>query len=169
MNPNNAEINSITKESIAKASAELLLQSKEMTVTAICRKAGVSRNAFYRNFESINDALIDYMIFEWAEYAKEHRVSEGPQEEVGKHLARYFYAQKEFVRALKGHHLIYLIEQLFVKVVVQEDASGALYYARYGTAYFIYGLIRAMIDNDFRDSPEEIEAMFRQEDAKPVA
>ncbi len=160
MNPRNTEINLLTKECIAIASAKLLMADKDITITSICQKAGVSRNAFYRNFDSIDDVFIYYLILGWAEYSKENKVEEEPQSEIGKHLIRYFYSKREFVKALKTHNQVHLVEQLFVKVIVPSETNGATRYILYGTAYFTYGLIRAMIDNDFKDSPEEIERMF---------
>ena len=161
MNPKNTEINQLTKISIATAAAELLMQGKDTSVTSICKKAGVSRNAYYRNFESIDDVFMYYLILGWAEYAEKNNVEEEPQSETGKHLIRYFYAKKKFIGALKAHGLLYLVEKLFIRVIVPGDATGAVRYTMYGTAYFIYGIIRAMIDNDFQDSPAEIEAMFQ--------
>ena len=44
-NKRNDEINAITKESIAFAYYELLQKEQRISVTLICEKAGVSRNA----------------------------------------------------------------------------------------------------------------------------
>ena len=44
-NKRNDEINAITKESIAVAYYELLQSEQNISVTMICEKAGVSRNA----------------------------------------------------------------------------------------------------------------------------
>jgi AcrR family transcriptional regulator len=162
MNPNNAEIALMTKESICTAAAHLLINSKDITVTSVCRKAGVSRNAFYRNFDCMDDVFIYHLIVGWAKYAERNKVAEGPQSEVMKHLARYFYAEQEYIRALRKHNLVHLVEQLFVKVIVPQSSTGTARYMLYGTAYFTYGIIRAMIDNNFSDTPEEIEEMFKQ-------
>lgn len=162
MNPNNAEIALQSKESICAAAAKLLISSKEITVTSICRAAGVSRNAFYRNFDCIDDTFIYHLIIGWAKYADRYQVAQGPHSEVMKHLIRYLFTEKEYILALKKHNLVHLVEQLFVKVIVPQDSTGAIRYTLYGTAYFTYGIIRAMIDNDFRDSPDEIGEMFKQ-------
>lgn len=55
----NEESNRITKESIQSALI-LLMQKKEfsnITVTEIVKKAGVSRTAYYRNYQSKEDVL----------------------------------------------------------------------------------------------------------------
>ena len=160
MNTKNTEINALTKESISESAANILLKNMQLSVTAICKHAGVSRNAFYRNFESIDDIFIYYMAMKWAEYARINRVEADTQDKMPNHLIHFFYSQKVFVLSLKAHNLTYLIEKLFVNVIVPPQTEGSLRYTLYGTSYFIYGLIRAMIDNDFSDTPEEIEKMF---------
>ena len=61
-NKRNNEINAITKESIAFAYYELLQKEQRISVTLICEKAGVSRNAYYRNYGS-TDEIIIYCLF----------------------------------------------------------------------------------------------------------
>mgnify|MGYP000028362184 FL=1 len=49
-NTRNSELCQQTKDSIANAAVDLLLAEPEaeLSVTRLCRQAGVSRNAFYR-------------------------------------------------------------------------------------------------------------------------
>lgn len=160
MNTKNAEINALTKESISEAAANILINNTQLSISAICKLAGVSRNAFYRNFESVDDIFIYYLAMKWADYANFNHVENIPQDKIANHLIRFFYSQKTFVHALKVHNLTFLVEKLFVNVIVPPQINGALRYTLYGTSYFIYGIIRAMIDNDFADAPEKIEIMF---------
>ena len=56
----NKEANRLTKECLITALMELL-ESKELdriTVAELTRKAGVSRTAFYSNYDSIQDVLL---------------------------------------------------------------------------------------------------------------
>lgn len=161
MNRKNAEINAITKESISESAADILNRNMPLSVSSICKHAGVSRNAYYRNFESIDDVFIYYMAMKWAEYAKINHVENDAKEKISEHLIRFFYSQKAFVLSLKAHNMIYLVEKLFVSVIVPPQAESVLRYTLYGTSYFIYGFIRAMIDNNFSDTPEEIIKMFK--------
>ena len=71
-------------------------------------------------------------------------------------LIQFFYAEKEFVRAIKKHDKVYLIEELFRKVIVPAEDIGMAKYLLYVVAYSVYGIIRAMIDNDFSETPEQI-------------
>ena len=75
-------------------------------------------------------------------------------------LIQFFYSEKEFVRAIKKHDKIYLIEDLFRKVIVPAEAVGITKYILYMLAYSVYGMIRAMIDQDFSETTEQIEMMF---------
>ena len=75
-------------------------------------------------------------------------------------LIQFFYSEKEFVRAIKKHDKIYLIEDLFRKVIVPAEAVGITKYILYMLAYSVYGVIRAMIDQDFAETTEQIEMMF---------
>lgn len=69
-NKRNDEINAITKESIAFAYCELLQNEQNISVTMICEKAGVSRNAYYRNFNSTDEIIIYCLILKWAKYCE---------------------------------------------------------------------------------------------------
>ena len=44
-------------------------------------------------------------------------------------------------------------------VFVPKEMEGAMRYYLYAVSYLIYGLIKAMIDNDFKETPEQIIAM----------
>jgi len=56
---NNMEINTITRESIEQALISLIKEKdfKDITITEITKKAGVSRTAYYRNYNSKEDIL----------------------------------------------------------------------------------------------------------------
>lgn len=159
MNPNNVEVNKITKERIAIAARDLMLANSNVSVSNICKKAGVSRNAFYRNFETTDDIFIYYLILKWAAYSEEHNVENASEEGKRNHLICFFYSEKDFVLALKRKNLTYIVEKLFVAVFVPKEMEGAMRYYLYAVSYLIYGLIKAMIDNDFKETPEQIIAM----------
>ncbi|MCF0115074.1 MAG: TetR/AcrR family transcriptional regulator [Erysipelotrichaceae bacterium] len=162
MNPNSVEINRVTKESIAIAAVELLESGQGLSITSICNKAGVSRNAYYRNFDTTDDVLIYYLVMKWKEYADSNKVDKEPKDRIGIHLVRFCYSQQDFLRTLKKLGQIQLIEKLFLSIAVPNEVDGALRYFLYSTSYLIYGFIRAMVDNDFSDTPEEIERMLEE-------
>ena len=132
---------------------------KDISVTEICEKAGVSRNAYYRNFNSTDDIVIYCLVLKWAQYCEENRVPSEHTDETTKHLVKFFYIEREFIRAVRQHGRLYLVEELFRKVIIPVNISGAARYWAYALAYTVYSFIRAMIDNDFAETPEQIEAM----------
>ncbi|MFA9378290.1 MAG: TetR/AcrR family transcriptional regulator [Lachnotalea sp.] len=62
-NKNNTLQNNITKESIFTSLMILMEQKnfKEITITEMTKKAGVSRMAFYRNYTVMEDIIICYL------------------------------------------------------------------------------------------------------------
>ena len=161
-NKRNDEINTITKESIAYAYYELLQSEKSISVTSICKKAGVSRNAYYRNFNSTDEIVIYYLIFKWAKYCEANPVPPNDEDVLKQRLIQFFYSEKEFIQAIKKHNKIYLIEDLFRLVIIPSEAAGITKYLLYMLAYSVYGMIRAMIDQDFSETPKQIEIMFAE-------
>ena len=94
-NKRNDEINAITKESIAFAYYELLQSEKSISVTLICEKAGVSRNAYYRNFNSTDEIIIYCLISKWAKYCEANPVPRDDGEVLKQRLIQFFYSEKE--------------------------------------------------------------------------
>lgn len=75
-------------------------------------------------------------------------------------LIQFFYAEKEFVRAIKKHDKLYLIEEIFRRVIIPAEDIGMTKYILYVVAYSVYGIIRAMIDQNFSETPKQLEVMF---------
>ena len=161
-NKRNEELNKLTKESISLAYYELLMQKKDITVKHICEKAGVSRNAYYRNFDSVDEIILYYLVLKWASYCESAGTESEIFSDVGGHLINYFYIEQDFVRAIKQQGKIYIIEEIFRRVLISKDISGAERYVSYVLAYSVYSFIRAMIDNDFSETPDEIRIMFNE-------
>ncbi len=164
MNPQNQETKRITQESIAIAAYQILVSGEDLSITAICNRAGVSRNAFYRNFETTDAVILHYLIIEWQNYADENNVSDDNKEDITMHLVRYFYQKRDLLRALRKRNLLYIMENLFLSILIpeSENVAGGIRYLLYTTAFGMYGFIRAMIDNDFSDSPDDIAKMSLQ-------
>ena len=78
-NTRNSELCQQTKDSIANAAVDLLLAEPgaELSVTRLCRQAGVSRNAFYRNF----DAVEEVVGYEWKKCRRNFKKRPGVQKE----------------------------------------------------------------------------------------
>lgn len=84
----NYESNKMTKECIQTALLSLMASEvfDQITVTAIIKKAGVSRGGFYRNYASKEEVLKDIAegLFEYLlEFVSEYKVHENPKEWFG--------------------------------------------------------------------------------------
>ena len=160
-NKRNEELNKLTKESISLAYYELLMNNAFLSIKSICEKAGVSRNAYYRNFTSTDEISTYYLILKWAKYCEENGGESTISADVGGHLITYFYTEREFIRAIKRQGQLYLVEELFRTLLIPKDISGTAKYYSYVVAYTVYSFIRAMIDNDFAETPAELKNMFK--------
>lgn len=159
-NKRNEEINNLTKESISLAYYKLLMQKEEVSIKKICEKAGVSRNAYYRNFQSLDEIIIYYFILKWTIYCENAGTKSEISSDVGSHLIKYFYSERDFIRAINQQGQVYLVEEVFRRVLIPKDVLGAEKYFSYVVTYSVYSFIRAMIDNDFTETPDELKAMF---------
>lgn len=72
-NKNNALQNQIAKESIFTALMILMEQKnfKDISITELTKKAGVSRMAFYRNYSQMEDVINLYLIEYMEDYSKQ--------------------------------------------------------------------------------------------------
>lgn len=72
-NKNNALQNQIAKESIFTALMILMEQKsfKEISITELTKKAGVSRMAFYRNYNQMEDVITLYLMEYLEDYSKQ--------------------------------------------------------------------------------------------------
>ena len=114
----------------------------------------------------MDDIIIYYLILKWSQYCEKKTVASDNGEEIKQRLMQFFYSEKTFIRAIKKHDKLYLLEELFRKVIIPTEDIGMAKYLLYVIAYSVYGLIRAMIDNDFSETPEQIaemEANFKRE------
>ena len=62
--------NEVVIESITQAMAALMAEKRfeDITITELVRRAGVSRNSFYRNFRDMDDVLRRYLEGETEEW-----------------------------------------------------------------------------------------------------
>lgn len=72
-NKNNALQNQIARESIFTALMILMEQKnfKEISITELTKKAGVSRMAFYRNYNQMEDVITLYLMEYLEDYSKQ--------------------------------------------------------------------------------------------------
>ena len=163
-NRRSQEINAITRQSLAQALGLLMetIPFSKITVTALCRQAGVSRNAYYRNFTSLTDILREYLSGRWDAYYELHRGEYQLPDNLGELFCAYIYSERRFITLLNRDGLMQVLEDLLYESLGPgEDVTGADLYLKSCWAYLVYGFIVAMVRSGFPDRPEEIAALLK--------
>ena len=162
----NAEIKQFTRECVYEAFFQLL-ESEEydkITVSAIANRAGVSRNAVYRNFES-KDQIIKIYVKEFAETVtaelnRENMVSDDRYVTfLFTRLCGFRTSAKKLVElhmeAMLLEAFLSMRDHFAVRTVYRDYYENC----RIGAFFFIY---LTWLENGCRESPEELCALVRQ-------
>ena len=112
VNKNNNSQNRITKESIFTALMILMGQKSlnEISITEVTQKAGVSRMAFYRNYNQMEDIITNYLDEFFEDYSEQ--VSNSEKKDNYESMCLYFsYFRKheELITNLNKSNLANLI------------------------------------------------------------
>ncbi|KRK98602.1 transcription regulator [Secundilactobacillus odoratitofui DSM 19909 = JCM 15043] len=92
-----------------------LLETKdlgEITVTALVKRAGVSRMAFYRNFETTADVILKYFASK-INQVFDDVINQVPTEEKLTEIDHFFETLSHELKLAVDRHYEYLIQQLF--------------------------------------------------------
>ena len=96
-------------------------------------------------------------------YAEEHKPNYHLPEQNADLFRAYVYDRREQIILLKKQGLMSIMEELLLKTLgPDKNAHSAERYIKSCLAYMVYGFIVAMADNDFSDSPQEIDLLFHQ-------
>lgn len=114
-------INPIAQQSqrwIIQALLDLMeeMEYNKISVTEICRKAGLDRRTFYRNFDSKNDVLEQYVRFLEEEYIKMFAALDKPDKFAAAKIFFDFWSRHlDFIRNIKKCGLTDFVFQRFEK------------------------------------------------------
>lgn len=157
----NEEANRLTKESIRIAYLSLLKKNdKNITITDIVNKAGVSRTAFYRNYNNKEDIIIE-IANELLIHLKELSIKEKNKEDHNNFMLEILYL-------LKSHFLTFnTLLKLKLSNETQKKLEKFLYSLideptiekEYKLLAAIAGIKTVLIkwsDNGFKESPKTI-------------
>lgn len=153
--------NDTVKEALAIALLKLMEQKNlmQISISEIVNKAGVSRSSFYRNFNSKEEILIDYIEKRYRSYFKTLSLSENDIQLFLYHRLHFIKQNKIFFICLRKNNLLnYLFEEMDPDLA--SYLSGKQIFASpYHKAMFTScsaGIIRQWIDNNFKESEEEL-------------
>lgn len=139
----------------------ILLRDKEykdISITEICKKAGVTRMSFYRNFASKEDILFKKVRNVTDSFVKESDISY-KSDTVSSYFVKLFthmQQQKELCAALNKAGLIYMVKDEFDRVFLNTYENDYDEYKSLFLAGGIYNVFLFWLINDCRDDPETL-------------
>jgi AcrR family transcriptional regulator len=152
-NKYNTEQNKITKESIFGALMSLMEKKdfKNISITEVTQKAGVSRMAFYRNYSIMEDILIDHLDDMFREYSNLLNHKEISNYEMTRLYFYYFRQHQKFIENLLRSKLAHLILERTVEflnilstaVTCTMDCSPE--FEKYNIAFLAGGFFNVLI------------------------
>ena len=143
----------------------------KISVSEICRKADLDRRTFYRNFDSKNDVLEQYIRLLGEEYIKMYATIDNPCNYTAAKIFFEFWSRHlYFIRNIKKCGLSDFIFQQFEKFTKEHTelliSDDALKFAiEYVFAYRIGGFWNVMltwVTNDVMLSPDEMASIISQ-------
>ncbi|MCD8007248.1 MAG: TetR/AcrR family transcriptional regulator [Oscillospiraceae bacterium] len=160
MRMNNTDRNTYVKVQILNATVSLLAERdfEEISVSEITERAQVSRNSFYRNYESKEDILLQHVRRLLGDWRKDNDAAvSGSNAEMFGSLFQHLSDNREFYMLLRKRNLFHL----FLDVLLEQsgpkpemDNTWA-----YITAFIVhgtYGWIEEWVNRGMQDSGEEI-------------
>ena len=167
-NKNNDLQNKITKESIF-TSLMILMEQKnfnEISITEIAKKAGVSRMAFYRNYNLMEDIIISHLDEFFEEYSKQILSSEKINNyEIACMYFAYFRKHERLITNLNKSNLTNLIlerctgflHSLFKDIIFMRSCSPEK--DRYCIEFLAGGFYKVLIEwakSGMKESDEDM-------------
>ena len=154
------------KEAIAIALIQLMKERdiSHITVKDIVKRAGVGRSSFYRNFDSKEDILLYYinLLFD----ITEETVNPFSDDHLRAFIIsqfRLYKENKDFFVVLQKNHLLHLLYKQSDFNAKQKIEAFHLYRNPYQAIFFssaAVGVTIQWIENDFKESEEELTDMF---------
>lgn len=139
----------------------LLLKNKEykdISITEICKKAGVTRTSFYRNFESKEEILLKKVRTVTDNFLKESAISY-KNDTISCYFIKLFTHMKqqiELCNALNKAGFIHLIKDEFDRVFLNTYRQEYDEYKSVFLAGGIYNVFLFWFRNNCRDNPEDL-------------
>ena len=135
-----------------------------ISVTELCKKAGVSRMSFYRNYESKEDVLK-----KWCAEITDKFVAESGINYSRDSLRRYFVTL--FAHVLKYREMSFVLRRNDLLWIVRDDIDRVFFetykdvYDEYKMHFITGGIFNAYtlwVENGFRETPEELAAKLSE-------
>ena len=165
---NRATLNETVREALGIALLQLMETKpiQTITVSEMAEVAGVSRSSFYRNFESREALLQDYIASLYRTSFPEGRGRQQDSATMREFFVSHFRFIKEhsqIYRTLYQQKLLYYFFRQFEDALVrrlygEDNELTAFHRAMLSSA--CAGMIRCWIEHDFKESEELMATMF---------
>lgn len=158
---------SFLKECMADALLLLMRQEpfSRITICQIVQAAGVHRSTWFRHFRTKNEALTFKLVQLWNRWADEHGMQEPLRYTLGNagSFFAFSYSIRETLTLLYRSELSPCIYDAFYQIMIPHFASDAsVYYEARFYAYGLFGFLDEWINRNFRESPEQLAALFQK-------
>lgn len=157
------ELNQLTRDSLTGAVLRLMAAKPlaSLTVSEVCRTAGVSRNAYYRNYDSIPGILREHLVAAWRSYEAARQAEHLTSEQLGELFCTYVYDERALISLLYQQGQMGLVEGILYEALGPAPGEAAASrYIKSCTAYLVYGFVVAMAAGGFAETPAEIKALL---------
>ena len=143
-----------------------LMEKKEfskITINEIAQGAGVNRSTWFRNFSTKNEALTFKLVQAWHRWEAEQGVTNrrGYTVENAGDFFRFNYENRNIILLIYRVGMQITIYDAFCQVMMpQFGAEAEEFYETRFYASGVYGMLGEWVKRDFRETPEEMAALF---------
>jgi AcrR family transcriptional regulator len=151
-----------TKENIEAALFSLLKKKKfnDITILEITTKAGVNRVSFYRNYNSKEDIIINYLDKKTNEWWDKQIQDKSGDVILG--LFNHYYNEKEILLLLYQSNLSHLLYQNILDCSgPKENLSNNVAYTNGWISGGIFGFLDEWIKRGCIETPQELAKIFK--------
>ena len=145
---------------IAQGLLELMREKsyEAISISEICKKAGVGRTTFYRHFSengSKDDILIYYTASLWTGYCEMRR--EQVEKDIWVTLMNFIYDNRDYFTGLKKATLDHILFSIFYKTMgPAKDDNEETSYVKSFFAGTVAGITFNWVETGFKKSPTEL-------------
>ena len=154
------EAHSMVVDSLTEALLQLMKKKRlsEINVSELCNRAGVSRVSYYRNFSSLQDILIQYLIrctdAWWTKFSK--KTVEEFYRTFWIELFEQYKKNEKLIKLLYKNDASYLLkDHIFACCELESEHNDEDAYTRAVLAGAIYGLVDEWIRRGMKDFPKD--------------
>lgn len=168
---NKKESTTLVKKCIVDALL-ILMNEKEfddISITEICNKAGVSRMAYYRNYYTKKDIIIEYLKDIAEDFKKESHSWQERNEYTNKNVIRflftYFKKYAYFIKTLRNANLSGLLQE-YLNYYLENETNmfkrndSYEKYHMYSYSGALYNVYMKWLDNNMEESIDDMAEIF---------